>query len=112
MEDRKFKIVDRLGPFLPEKYQKEDLQWSIEEIKSSDESKIKELEEKQKEVCQEYCKEHHKVTVGQVKEIFKFVQKTLEANHEQSIEHNPELQQHASEVINNIINSTPEEDTQ
>ena len=103
MEERKFKVVERLAPSLTEKYQREDLEWSISEIKKSYEQKIKTLEEKQQEVCQEYFKEHHRVTLPQVKEIFKFVQRSIELNKEYSFDKNVELQQKSLEVINDII---------
>jgi hypothetical protein len=47
--ERKFQVVKRLKPALHEKYQKEDLERSISEIKTEYEQKIKELEMQQQQ---------------------------------------------------------------
>ena len=103
MDARKEKIVDRIRPALTEKYQKDDLEFSIKQIKNDYENKIKELNDKQQEVWQEYFKEHHKVTLSQVKEIFKFWQKTIQTHKDVSIDHDIGLQQRALEIFNDII---------
>lgn len=102
-EDRRQKIVERLAPYLPNQRQREDLEWSITEIKKTYEGKIKDLEDKQHEVCQEYFKTHHKVTLPQIKEIFKYVQKTIETNKGEPFDTNLEMQQKSLDVINDII---------
>jgi len=103
IQERKFKIVERLAPSLSHDYQKRDLEKSINEIKDSYQQKIKELEEKQQEVWDEYFKEHHKVTSQQVIEIYKFVQRNIDQIHDSNIESNPELLHKSTEMINNII---------
>ena len=85
-EERKFKIFERIAPYLGREDQKKDLKWSIDGIKKLYEDKIeimkKEHEEeinqykknlknflteaKNKEICEQYFKKNHKVTPEQV----------------------------------------------
>lgn len=96
-------MVDRLGPCLPGKDQREDLEWTISEIKKKCDEKVKNIESKQEEMCHEYFHENHKVTIPQVKQIYKYFKSIIDTDQAINFEN-------SAEIINNIISSEYFED--
>lgn len=122
-EERKFKIFERIAPYLEREDQKKDLKWSIDGIKKLYEGKLeiqkKEHEDeinqhkknlknslteaKKKEIWEQYFKKHHKVNSEQVCKIFKLVRNMSMRYDIQSIDTNMELQQKSLMKINQIL---------
>ena len=74
-EERKFKIFERIAPYLREEEQKKDLKWSLEEIKKSYEGELKKAKNEKSKNCEDYCKNNHRVTTKQVQQMFGFFTK-------------------------------------
>lgn len=102
-EERRQKVVERLGPYLPSQKHRDDLEWSISEIRKSYENQIAEIENKHKEMCQNYFRENHRVTVGQASKIFKWVRGVVERENK-DFDRDLEFQSKAMDVLNDIIN--------
>lgn len=71
-EERKFKIFERIAPYLEREEQKKDLKWSIDGIKQSYDSKISDLKkdhDSQIEHYQKLQKQNSTFTDAKKKEI-------------------------------------------